>query len=231
MDAVRGLMLSPMGVIEFELERTIKAPIEDVFARLADINGHKEWMPKKGSILRHTHQTSPGEPTLRTRFLDETVYGPTPGEIVEFHAPHTLVYHWWDGSKSGKLKAEGWPGYSLESADDNTTLVRHRHPQARALPRRRISPEGPVPDRPRKMPQPGQPHPLEQRLEEHPQRPDHDLRRPPAVRLADGSFKENPTDPVPGITGASMQSTARDERTDLVRGQSHTWCRRPESST
>lgn len=122
---MRGLMLSPMGVIEFELERTIKAPIEDVFARLADINGHNEWMPKKGSILRHTHQTSPGEPTLGTRFLDETVYGPTPGEIVEFHAPHTLVYHWWDSSKSGKLKAEGWPGYSLESADDNTTLVRH----------------------------------------------------------------------------------------------------------
>lgn len=118
-------MLGRMGVIEFELERTIEAPIEDVFARLVDINGHNEWMPKKGSILRHTRQTSPGEPTLGTTFLDETVLGSTPGDIVEIHAPHTLVYHWWDSSRSGKLKTEGWPGYSLERVDDNTTLVRH----------------------------------------------------------------------------------------------------------
>lgn len=114
-----------MRVIEFELVRTIRAPISVVFARLADINGHNDWMPKKGSILRHTQQTSPGEPGVGTTFLDETAYGPTPGEIVEFQAPHTLVHHWWDRSKSGKLKVEGWPGYSLESLDGDTTLVRH----------------------------------------------------------------------------------------------------------
>ena len=119
------LILRLMGVIEFELERTVKAPIHDVFARLSDINGHNEWMPKKGSIFRHTQQTSAGEPTQGTTFLDETVYGPTPGEIVQFQAPYSLVYHWWDRSKSGRLKAEGWPGYSLETADDGTTLVRH----------------------------------------------------------------------------------------------------------
>jgi len=114
-----------MGVIEFELERTIASSIEEVFARLADINGHNEWMPKKGSILRHTQQTSPGEPGLGTTFLDHTAYGPTPGEIVAFQPPHTLVHHWWDSSRSGKLKAEGWPGYSLQSAGENATVVRH----------------------------------------------------------------------------------------------------------
>jgi uncharacterized protein YndB with AHSA1/START domain len=114
-----------MGVIEFELERTIEAPIEAVFSRLADIDGYNVWMPKKGSILRQTQQTSPGEPTEGTTFVDKTAYGPAPGEIVELRAPHTLVYHWWDRSKSGKLNAEGWPGYSLQSADDNMTLVRH----------------------------------------------------------------------------------------------------------
>lgn len=119
------LILITMGVIEFELQRTIRAPIHAVFARLADINGHNEWMPRKGSILRHTQQTSPGEPALGATFLDETTYGPTPGEIVEFDAPHTLVYHWWDRSRSGKIKTEGWPGYSLQSADNNTTVVRH----------------------------------------------------------------------------------------------------------
>lgn len=114
-----------MAVIEFELERTIHAPIQQVFARLADINGHNDWMPKKGSILRQTQQTSPGEPTLGTTYLDETAYGPTPGEIVEFQAPHTLVYHWWDRSKSGKPRLEGWPGYSLDVEDPDTTRVRH----------------------------------------------------------------------------------------------------------
>ena len=53
-------------VIEFELERTVHAPIEQVFARLTDIDGHNEWMPRKGSILKHTEQTSPGEPSVGT---------------------------------------------------------------------------------------------------------------------------------------------------------------------
>lgn len=118
-------IMRPMGVIEFEVERTVKAPIHDVFARLSDINGHNDWMPKKGSIFRRTQQTSAGEPGVGTTFLDDTALGPTPGEIVEFDAPHSLVYHWWDSSKAGRLKAEGWPGYSLETAADGTTLVRH----------------------------------------------------------------------------------------------------------
>jgi hypothetical protein len=44
---------------------------------------------------------------------------------VEFDPRHSLVYHWWDRTKSGKLKIEGWPGYSLETGDDVTTIVRH----------------------------------------------------------------------------------------------------------
>ena len=118
-------MLSRMGVVEFELERTIDAPIDDVFARLADIDGHNEWMPSKGSILRSTKQTSSGAPSVGTTFVDDTAYGTTPGEIVGFEPPHRLVYHWWDKTGSGKLKIEGWPEYRLESADGGTTRVRH----------------------------------------------------------------------------------------------------------
>ena len=33
-----------MKPIEFELERTIRAPIDQVFARLVDIEGHNDWM-------------------------------------------------------------------------------------------------------------------------------------------------------------------------------------------
>ena len=115
-----------MSVVDFELERTIKAPVHDVFARLSDIEGYGKWMPRKGSILRQTRQTSPGEPGLGTTFIDQTALGRTPGEIVEFDPPHTLTYHWWDRSRSGRVNAEGWPGYRLQAADDGTTLVRHQ---------------------------------------------------------------------------------------------------------
>jgi uncharacterized protein YndB with AHSA1/START domain len=114
-----------MGVIEFEVTRIVHADIQDVFVRLADINGHNDWMPKTKSMLRRTRQTSPGPPALGTTYLDETSYGPTPGEIVEFQPPRTLVYHWWDESKAGKLKLEGWPTYRLETSDGSSTLVRH----------------------------------------------------------------------------------------------------------
>ncbi|MDF2828714.1 SRPBCC family protein [Microbacterium sp. I2] len=114
-----------MGVVEFELTRTVHADIQDVFARLADIDGHNQWMPKRGSMLRRTRQTSAGAPTVGTTYLDETSAGPTPGEIAEFQPPHRLVYHWWDKSKAGKLKLEGWPAYRLETTDGGSTLVRH----------------------------------------------------------------------------------------------------------
>jgi len=115
-----------MKPIEFEVQRTIHAPIDMVFARLVDIDGHNAWMAGSGSMLKHTRQTSPGEPAVGTTFIDETSQGAMPGEIAEMEAPHTIVYHWWEQSKSGKLKFEGWPSYHLESSGDTETLVRHR---------------------------------------------------------------------------------------------------------
>jgi uncharacterized protein YndB with AHSA1/START domain len=70
-----------MKPIEFELERTVPAPIDQVFARLVDID--------------------------------------------ELEAPHTVVFHWWQKSKRGKLTFEGWPSYSLEPSGEGATLVRH----------------------------------------------------------------------------------------------------------
>jgi len=46
---------------------------------------------------------------------------PMPGEIAEMEAPHTIVYHWWEKSKAGKLKSEGRPSYYLQSAGDSET--------------------------------------------------------------------------------------------------------------
>ena len=115
-----------MGVIEFELTRTVTAPVDDVFDRLADIEGYNDWMPRTGSIRRHSQQVTPGQPGLGTTYLDRTVFGPTPGEIAEFEPPHTLVYHWWDRSRTGRLQLEGWPEYSLQADGPGATVVRHR---------------------------------------------------------------------------------------------------------
>jgi uncharacterized protein YndB with AHSA1/START domain len=115
-----------MRPIEFELERTIRAPIDQVFARLVDIEGHNAWMADTGSMLKRTRQTSPGEPAVGTTFVDETSQGLMPGEIAELEAPHTIVFHWWEKSKAGKLKFEGWPSYHLQPSGDAETLVRHR---------------------------------------------------------------------------------------------------------
>lgn len=114
-----------MGAVEFDLERTIDAPIAEVFARLVDVDGYDTWMPRKGSIRRGSRQTSTGPPAVGTTFVDDTVFGPTPGEIVELRAPDTVLFHWWDDSRSGRRNAEGWPGYVLERVDDHTTLLRH----------------------------------------------------------------------------------------------------------
>ena len=115
-----------MRPIQFELERTIRAPIEEVFARLVDIEGHNDWMAGTGSMLKRTRQTSPGEPTVGTTFVDETTQGPMPGEIAELESPHRIVFHWWEKSKSGKLTFEGWPSYHLHSLGAGETVVRHR---------------------------------------------------------------------------------------------------------
>ncbi|GAA5159439.1 SRPBCC family protein [Ornithinimicrobium tianjinense] len=114
-----------MGVVDFELERVVRAPVDEVFGRLADIEGHNRWMPRKGSIRRRTEQTSPGDVVVGTTYVDRTVMGPTPGEVLELDPPRRIVYHWWIRGRSGKLLAEGWPGYTLEAVDERTTRVRH----------------------------------------------------------------------------------------------------------
>lgn len=114
-----------MRSVEFELERTIAAPIERVFARLVDIEGHNAWMRERGSMLKHSRVTSPGEPHVGTTYVDETTRGPLPGEISELEAPSRLVYHWWDRTEKGKVRFEGWPAYNLQLIGQDETLVRH----------------------------------------------------------------------------------------------------------
>ena len=115
-----------MGDVEFEIERMVAAPVGEVFARLADIEGHNAWVPGRGSILRGTRQTSPGPVAVGTTYEDRTRMGTMPGEVAELAAPNRIVYHWWDRSSSGRTRMEGWPGYTLEAVNEGETLVRHQ---------------------------------------------------------------------------------------------------------
>ncbi len=118
-------MLSHMTTIELDLERTIQAPIEAVFARLVDIEGTNEWMSGTGTMLKQTRMTSPGPPAVGSTYVDDTSRGEIQGEIAELEAPRRVVFHWWEKSGSGKTKYEGWPGYDLEPSGEGATLVRH----------------------------------------------------------------------------------------------------------
>ncbi len=115
-----------MRPIEFELERTVRAPVEQVSARLLDIEGYHEWMAGAGSMLARTRLTSPGEPAVGSTYVDQTSRGDLPGEIAGLEAPRTIVYHWWEKSRAGSLTFEGWPSYHLEPAGEGETRVRHR---------------------------------------------------------------------------------------------------------
>lgn len=114
-----------MGEAELHLERRIKAPIEAVFDRLADIESINEWQPHKGSIRRGSRKTSEGPVGLGTTYEDSTLFGKAPGEVSTFVRPTELVYHWWQKAPWGAILAEGWPGYTLEPVGDGETLVRH----------------------------------------------------------------------------------------------------------
>jgi len=120
-----GRTLTVMNAIEFDVERTIHAPIDQVYARLIDIDGHNDWMAGTKSMLKHTRQSSPGAPTVGTTYVDETSQGTMPGEIAELQAPRTVVFHWWEKSKKGNLTFEGWPSYHLQPSGDDETSVRH----------------------------------------------------------------------------------------------------------
>ena len=117
-----------MGDAELHLERTVRAPIADVFDRLADIESINEWQPHKGSIRRGSRKTSAGPVGLGTTYEDSTLFGKAPGEVSAFDRPRELEYHWRQKAPWGALLAEGWPRYTLESLGDRATLVRHDVP-------------------------------------------------------------------------------------------------------
>jgi uncharacterized protein YndB with AHSA1/START domain len=108
--------------IRYETSATIDRPIDDVFARLADVDGYRTWMHRTG-MYRRSGQTSEGPLGPGTSYFDATRMGTFRGEVTDYEPPTRIAFrealHWW-----GSDRMEARPEYVLE-ADRETTIVRH----------------------------------------------------------------------------------------------------------
>ena len=110
------------STIRYESRTTIDRPVEEVFARLADLPAYSTWMHRSG-LFRWCRQISDGPTEVGTTYLDATRMGTYRGEVTEFERPSRIGFRErlrWFGSAS----AEARPEYSLE-ADRETTIVHH----------------------------------------------------------------------------------------------------------
>lgn len=116
-------------MIRVEIHETIGRPVEEVFDRLADIDGYREWRVGGGGIFVSCRQDSPGPVVEGTRYTDRTRLGTARGEVVEYDRPSRLVFHY-TFRLLGMTTIEGWPGYTLTSYRAGGTLI-HHHAEAR----------------------------------------------------------------------------------------------------
>ena len=74
-------------LIELEVERDIAGPVDDVFARLADIDHYRDWLPKS-LIFKGGGLVVPDEDVgLGTEFVDVTPMGRLRGRWSQLVAP------------------------------------------------------------------------------------------------------------------------------------------------
>ena len=110
------------STVRFESRTTINRPIEEVFARLADLPGYRAWMHRTG-LFRRCDQTSDGPLGKGTAYFDATRMGTFRGEVTDFEPPSRIGFREtlrWFGSDV----MEARPEYFLE-ADQERTIVHH----------------------------------------------------------------------------------------------------------
>ena len=117
-------------MIRVDIRETIPRPMEEVFDRLADIDGYGAWRAGGGGIFLSCTQEDPGPVRPGTRYADRTRLGTVQGEVVELDRPSQVTFHY-TLPLLGRTAIEGWPGYTLASDGAGGTIV-HHHAEARA---------------------------------------------------------------------------------------------------
>ena len=110
------------STVRFESHTTINRPVEEVFARLADLAGYRTWMHRTG-LFRRCDQTSDGPLGKGTAYFDATRMGTFRGEVTDFEPPSRIGFREtlrWFGAEV----MEARPEYFLE-ADQERTIVHH----------------------------------------------------------------------------------------------------------
>jgi uncharacterized protein YndB with AHSA1/START domain len=110
------------SIVRFESTTVIRAPVDDVFERLADLPGYGRWMHRTG-LFRRCGVTSEAPVRLGTTYADATRMGTFAGEVTEFVPPTRIAFLEtlrWFGSPVTRAR----PEFSLE-ADGDTTVVHH----------------------------------------------------------------------------------------------------------
>ena len=110
------------STVRYESRTTIDRPIEDMFARWADMQGYRTWMHRTG-LFGRCGQTSDGPLGKGTAYFDASRMGTFRCEVTEFQPPSRIGFREmlrWFGSDV----TEARPEYFLE-ADEGRTIVHH----------------------------------------------------------------------------------------------------------
>ena len=110
------------SVVRFESRTVIGRPAGQVFERLADLPGYRQWMRRDG-VFGHTELTSSLPIRAGTTYVDRTRMGHFVGEVTE-HVPSTRLAFSETFRLFGRPLTRARPSYVLE-ADGGSTVVHH----------------------------------------------------------------------------------------------------------
>ncbi len=112
----------PSSKTTFESTITIDRLIDDVFARLTNLESYGAWMPHTG-LFGSCRQTSDGPVGKGTTFIDSSRMGRFRGEVTDFERPSRVTF-------GEAMRVFGWEamraraGYSLRS-NGTRTVIHH----------------------------------------------------------------------------------------------------------
>ena len=110
------------SVVRFESRTVIRRPASEVFERLADLPGYRQWMHREG-VFGGTELTSLPPIRAGTTYVDRTRMGRFVGEVTEY-VPLTRIAFSETLSWFGRPLTQARPSYVLE-ADRDSTVVHH----------------------------------------------------------------------------------------------------------